>query len=274
MKQHYIPQFILRNFADENNKVRFSSNDDKKSRIAKVENVFQEWNMYVDENLENDLEIENSLSQFESDIAPLIHRFIEAKEKFVWLDKDEYYSLMIFLRLLFFRSKDMKDAAMKNEIIKDVWVKSLLGLSKCRTLDDLKYNREIQEGFKASLVEEMEWYYIVLAERLGNDDYIISSAYPTGWEILSRNLKFMLMSIAMPVLYFYPISPKRIIILVHKMIPQEPEKNLPIRKDILKGAGLFNGKLKLPVWKMCGKDVRFINEQIKICGRHGYVSGL
>ena len=274
MRQHYIPQFILRNFADENNKVRFSSNDDKKSRIAKVENVFQEWDMYVDENLENHLYIENSLSQYESDIAPLFKRLNEAKEKFVWLEMDEYYSLMIFLRLLFFRSKDFKDAAMKNEIIKAEWPESLLGLSKCRTLDDLKYNREIQEGFKASLVEEMEWYYIVLAERLGSDGYIISSAYPTGWKILSRNLGFALMSIAMPVLYFYPISPNRIIILAHKMIPQEPETNLPIRKDLLKGAGLFNGRLKLPIWKMCGKDVRFTNEQIKKYGRHGYVSAL
>ena len=74
-KHHYIPQFILRKFADENNKVFYWNINEKTLKKSHTKWIFMNIDMYRDEenHNENPVFIENSLSFFESEIANLIN---------------------------------------------------------------------------------------------------------------------------------------------------------------------------------------------------------
>ncbi|MCH5152288.1 MAG: DUF4238 domain-containing protein, partial [Clostridiales bacterium] len=69
VRQHYIPQFILRNFCYDSNKSKvyfFAAGEDEYSSMF-VSNVFMEKHLYS--KAENQLEIEESLAKFEADVA-------------------------------------------------------------------------------------------------------------------------------------------------------------------------------------------------------------
>ena len=74
VRQHYIPQFILKNFCYDQNKEKvyfFAAGEDEYSSLF-VSNVFMEKYLYS--KAENELEIEESLAKFEAEIAPIFKK--------------------------------------------------------------------------------------------------------------------------------------------------------------------------------------------------------
>ena len=90
IRHHYIPQFILRNFAcDKNGKLAYFC-DKESQRISKheVRDIFMERNLYRDEINEADkpIQIELDLAKFENEVSRLI------KTKFLFERKIEDFS--------------------------------------------------------------------------------------------------------------------------------------------------------------------------------------
>ena len=96
-KHHYIPQFILRKFADENNKVFYWSINEKTLKKSHIKWIFMNIDMYRDEenHQDNPVFIENSLSIFESEIADLINNKL-LNDKEIIITRAELESLRIF----------------------------------------------------------------------------------------------------------------------------------------------------------------------------------
>ena len=69
-RHHYIPQFILRNFTDENGQLEYWDIAESKLEKRNPRSVFMNWHMYRDEenHKENPTLIESSLSVFEQEI--------------------------------------------------------------------------------------------------------------------------------------------------------------------------------------------------------------
>ena len=82
IRHHYIPQFILRNFANDEGKVNYY---DKKTKIATVvdtRDVFMSKNLYRDEvnHSNNPTKIEKDLSKFENEISKILKHFQAERE--------------------------------------------------------------------------------------------------------------------------------------------------------------------------------------------------
>ena len=104
-RHHYIPQFILRNFQDENSQVSYWDIENSKLEKRNTRSVFMNMNMYRDEinHQDNPTSIESTLAVFEQEIAELIKgKFLTSNE--VVITREELEKLRIFLSLLSFRS--------------------------------------------------------------------------------------------------------------------------------------------------------------------------
>ena len=104
IKHHYIPQFILRNFLGDDGLLYYWDNENKYLSKRNTKSVFMNRSMYKSEELnsENPVEIENNLSKFEQEIAPIFKRLCSPDE--VAITRKELEMLRIFLSLLSFRS--------------------------------------------------------------------------------------------------------------------------------------------------------------------------
>ncbi len=76
---HYVPQFLLRNFADKKGKLWVLRKDTGKLFRASTESVFAETHLYstIDKAGAYDIALENAYSKLESDAAPIVTRMIK-----------------------------------------------------------------------------------------------------------------------------------------------------------------------------------------------------
>ena len=74
LKHHYIPQFILRNFCNENNLVWYWDNNKKYLSERNTKSVFMNELMYKRDDVSDEVsfEVENNLAKFEQEISILI----------------------------------------------------------------------------------------------------------------------------------------------------------------------------------------------------------
>ena len=173
-KHHYIPQFILKKFADENNKVFYWNINEKTLKKSHIKWIFMNIDMYRDEenHQENPVFIENSLSIFESEIANLINNKL-LNDKEIIITRAELESLRIFLSLLSFRS-DLRMNQYKNKMFDestknilggddvdfiDLWKREIEELSKCRSYKDIEENQNISGIIKMDFLNDIRGYY-------------------------------------------------------------------------------------------------------------------
>ena len=102
-RHHYIPQFILRNFQDENSQVSYWDIEKGKLEKRNTKRIFMNLHMYRDEiNHQDDpTSIESTLAVFEQEIAELIKgKFLTSNE--VVITREELEKLGFpFSRLAF-----------------------------------------------------------------------------------------------------------------------------------------------------------------------------
>ena len=224
VRQHYIPQFILKNFCyDPNNeKVYFFEAGEDAYFTPFVSNVFMEEYLYSKE--ENSLEIEKSLARFEADVAPIFKKLNNDTEIKLTLEEDE--RLRIFLSLLAFRSiatrnqfdnmselsRIMYGQKSDDTDMKDIWLDNIRLISQCRSIKEILSNPQVSNPLKVFITQEFSAFYMCILERRGSIDFVISDCYPI---VMYGNAELPNgMSIHLPIYYFYPISASRVIALV------------------------------------------------------------
>ncbi len=275
VRQHYIPQFILKNFCDDQNKKRlFFFEVGKQEYSSKfVSDIFMEKYFYS--TAENSVEIEDSLAKFEAEIAPIFKKFIQDDEIELTFTEDE--KLRIFLSLLAFRtvntkiqfnnmsspSKALYSGGPEEIDMNDLWLTNVHLLSQCRSIRDVLGNPKVNELIKRFICMEFQNFYMCLLERRGNVDFHISDCYPTvmyGEEELPNGKKFNL-----PIYYFFPISDSRMLVLVTNQIRHVPRSVAHLDCDkILKGPKCSSDRTHLlfcPA-KVYLQDVEWMNEMI------------
>ena len=257
-KHHYIPQFILKRFIDENEKLFYW--DLKKQELIHgyTRFIFMNLHMYRDEVNHNDEPtfIEKSLSVFESEIAHIFQKLSDESE--VFLLRKELESLRIFLCLLSFRSDlrmnqyyhnrfdDSTRAILKqfavNEDYADLWKREIEELSKCRSYQQIKDSSIIDPIIKQDLENALLGYYMTIVETR-DEDFLITDVYPT-LEIfpLSNGCNIHLHCL-------YPISPTRLLLLNHIMFRPEATDALDI--SLMRSTSNIRGNLIAPPEKEC-----------------------
>lgn len=232
IKHHYIPQFILKIFNDENGQLNYWNINDSRLEKRNSLSVFMIKNMYRDEinHTENPVIIENQFSYFEDEIARLINDKILINSNKIILTRSELEKFRIFLTLFSFRSNFIMKQYEENNFddatraillkyqqdsnFKDLWKKELYELTLCRTYDDIKNNDKIDHIIKQDFLNDYEGYYISFADARGGE-FLLSDIYPTS-ELYPFPQPF-----GVHLHYLFPLSPTRILILNHIMFKKE-----------------------------------------------------
>lgn len=275
VRQHYIPQFILKNFCYDTNKEKvffFETGEDEYSTLY-VSNVFMEKYLYS--KVEDELGIEESLAKFEADVAPIFKKLNNESEIRLTFSEDE--RLRVFFSLLAFRAASTRDqfnnmSELSKQLygrtsddtdMKDVWLQNVHLVSQCRSIKEVLSNPQISSPLKVFITNEFSAFYMCVLERRGAVDFLISDCYPVvmnGEGVLPNGISFNL-----PIYYFYPISDSRVIALVTNNIKDVPRSvaNLDYAK-ILKGpkGSLDRTHLIFRPARVYSQDVEWINEMV------------
>lgn len=256
IKHHYIPQFILRNFLGEDGLFYYWDNDNKYLSKRNTKSVFMNNSMYRSEeiNPENPTEVENNLSKFEQEMAPLFKRLCSTDE--VVLTRRELESLRIFLSLLSFRSdlrmkqyKDKRFDESTKELLNEFkgeqdfdlfWKNEINVLAKCRSFEEVMAVEGVDPIIKLDFSNDLKGYYMTLVEARGQE-FIISDVYPT-LEIypVAPTINIHLHAI-------YPISPTRAILLNNIFFRKTMvEKQDPMFKPMIDFSQMKGNMLKEP----------------------------
>ena len=256
IKQHYIPQFLLRNFLDDTGLFYYWDNEKKYLSKRNTKSVYMNRSMYSSKeiNSDNPVEVENNLSKFEQEISPIFKKLCSSDEAV--LSRRELEMLRIFLSLLSFRSdlrmkqyKEKRFNKSTEELLNDFkgeqnfevfWKSEINRLAKCRTFEDIMNVEGVDNIIKLDFYNDLIGYYMTLVEARGQE-FIISDVYPT-LEIfpISPEVNIHLHA-------FYPISPTRTILLNHIIFKEcLREKPDPIIGPMVKLSRIKGQMLKEP----------------------------
>ena len=274
VRQHYIPQFILKNFCYDQSKekVFFFKVGENECSSELVSNVFMEKHLYS--TAENSVEIEESLARFEAYIAPIFKKFSQDSEISLTFAEDEH--LRIFLSLLAFRAANTRDQfgnmsdlskalysrSSDDTDMKDLWLKNVHLLSQHRTIKEILTDPEVSSPLKIFIDREFSAFYMCLLERRGNVDFHISDCYPV---VMNGEAELNGKVINLPIYYFYPISDSRIIVLVTNYIKDVQRSLAYLDCDkMLKGPkrSFDSTHLLFRPARVYASEVEWINEMI------------
>lgn len=275
IKQHYIPQFILRNFSVDNKTVKYHDISENKNKILEIRNVFMEKHLYNDEINYADCpqKIENDLSKYESEVAPIIKRFLE-KDSF-YLTSKESEKLKLFFAIMAFRNKNVKEAIInysndtkvsfkkyqKDLNYVDFWKRNLGYLVNCRSLSEVLNHNKIDEPIKIFMQRDCYGFtgtFFLLFEKRGDTSFIIGDAYPI--DIRGDN--------NLHCYSYFPISPDRLILLISSGVEHVPDGILGFSKKELKQP---LNQLFISVKKIYNDKVLLVNNEIKNNSQIGYI---
>ena len=285
-RHHYIPQFIIKNFAD--NELGFVNYCDKKSgKIRKMptEEIFMRRDLYRDEvNNPNDpVKIEKDFAKYEFEIAKIINEKILNNDK-ISLSVEENDSLILFLALLHYRSEhwykimnkienersdNIFASYIKNENYIDFWRRNLGHLVNCRSVKEVVNHPNIDDPFKVYIGMDtfgLLGRYLVFADRRGEEDFFLSDAYPLYINGEGDN------GVSFPLMTVFPISPKRMIISVVRGVKATPLQVRMFEKSFFSEPFLLkDGKTyQFTIRKMYKNEVNTINDGIYNQAKEGF----
>jgi len=250
-KHHYIPQFILRKFTDDNNQVSYWNINNKTLEKRNTKSVFMNIDMYRDEenHQDNPVFIENSLSIFEREISELVNNKL-LNDKEITITRAELEALRIFLSLLSFRS-DLRMQQYKNKMFDectknilggdgldftDLWKREVEELSKCRSYNDIEENQNISSIIKMDFLNDIKGFYMTFLDARGGE-FLLCDVYPT-LEVfpLKENVNIHLHCI-------YPLSSTRLLLLNHIMFKDKTNDKV---FEYMKSLSKIKGELVSP----------------------------
>ncbi len=284
-RHHYIPQFILRNFLDENSQVSYWDIKTNKLEKRNTRSVFMNMDMYRDElnHKEKPTHIESALAEFEKEISELVKNKLLSGTEII-INRQELEKLRIFLSLLSFRSNsrmeqyrnsrfnDNTRKILENyspEGFEDLWKREVEELAKCRSYADVQNNPVVDPIIKTDFFNDLTGMYMTLVDARGGE-FLLTDIYPT-LEIFPVQP-----GINIHMHCFFPLSPTRMLILNHIMFKEEvndPMLNAmksfskisgdmivpPKSKRIMATAFLPNDTYIYRVRKIYQDDVEYIN---------------
>ena len=282
IRHHYIPQFILRNFACDNGK-KLVWYCDKESRIVSQRNiceVFMERNLYRDEinYTEKPVQIEHDLSIYEREVAELIKsKFLKSRR--IELTVPEEDMLKLFFAIMSFRginakrqfgdnitkeSKDFYKYYQENEDFEDFWKRNLGYLVKCRSMKEVANHPKIDLPIKLFMKRDVDWvikkYFIVVESKEG-DGFILGDCYPIAMS--GDNI---------PMYDVFPISPDRAIILACLGVDATPRHVLTLRPGVFDIPQTSNnGNSVIITKRLLLDEVQYINREIEKHSHKGFV---
>lgn len=108
--QHYVPQFLLKNFAHKKNKVHVFEKNTDRQFIANTKNIASENGFYNFELGPNNLPytLEKSLSRLEEKASNIIKSIIE-KKSLAHLSEEQRFNLAYFVAVQFVRTRDFRE---------------------------------------------------------------------------------------------------------------------------------------------------------------------
>lgn len=278
IRHHYIPQFILRNFCfNDTNDLYYYDKESRETTIKNTRDVFMEKNLYRDEinHSDNPIKIENDLARFENEISQVINgRFLNDKE--ITLTFAEEERLRIFFAIMGFRSKNASNIFSENTSrqnkefyshfqgngnLQDLWKRNLGYIVNCRTVEEIlkheKIDIPIKSFFKRDTVGIFGLYFAVV-ERKENEDFIIGDAYPVIENGLLDN------GVPVPIYSMFPISPRRVILLVSNGAEATPRDVVYLRRCVFTKPKIDNDNMTftIRVKGLYNEEVRHLNSMV------------
>ena len=275
-RHHYIPQFILRNFCDDHQRLYYYDKCRGTVEKRKTSEVFMAYNLYRDEvnNSEDPVRIEKDFSIFEREIAEILNdRFLKDNEIVISAEEDE--KIKLFFALMGFRSKRTSgvfgenasartregySAYLDNKNLQDMWKRNLGHLATCRSLQDVITSPVIDDPMKAFMIRDAGGpflRYISIADCREPNEFVIGDSYPVvivGG--LTIGLEVELYSV-------YPISPKRVLLLTCPAALEAPNHIRGLRECIVtKPFKIDDSHTKLKVRKVYEEETNFLNNWI------------
>ena len=272
VRHHYIPQFILRNFACDSDRKVACYYDKESQSVSKCEirEVFMERNFYRDEINCKDkpVQIEYDLSVYEREVAELIKAKFLDKRK-IELTKEEDSMLKLFFAIMSFRninakeqfsnklskeSKDFYKCFQENEDFEDFWKRNLGHLVKCRSMKDVANHQEIDPPIKDFMQRDTDGLlgrYIIIVESKEGDGFILGDCYP---------LIIFNAPLPLPLYDVCPISPNRAIIFANAEAQVTPREVLILRPGVFDLPQTNeNGNIVVIRKRLLAEEVHFIN---------------
>lgn len=242
--QHYIPRFIIRNFAlddhlkhsKERHHIYYYSLDDQRFRIADVDTSFGVYDMYADiQNAENLNWVELELSILEQKASGIINRILAERHE-ITLTYSELVNLRKFLWIMSFRFPSRRRQYTENRFcdhgkrvemefmnakgrssLDDVWLENIRGFL-LETVDDaldITYDDIAKKRVRGDIghMEHIDYKFHV------KHTFLCIWDAPESYEFILTDNGFAVYETcagrALPSQahhYFYPISPRRIIV--------------------------------------------------------------
>ena len=285
IKHHYIPQFILKNFCDEEGFLWYK--DVKTNTIDNYssKDIYFENNLYRDEREKKDndsVEIELALSKYENEISQILSsRFYSEKKFYITLKEQEVIKL--FIAIMGFRSKRASEY-FKNtngDLAKDfyhkyqndedydyLWKRNLKEIVKCRSYMEVMVNSNIDDPIKGFMLRDTgginSFIRVIESE---NEEFLLSDALPFmmyGGD--ANGLELVMYEV-------FPFSPKRALLIIYTY----PQFNIRYKDSIL-SKGFFeepvvsDGKIELYVKTIKDERVKEFNRQLIEISQFGLVS--
>lgn len=281
VKQHYIPQFIIKNFCKTDKKTYYFDVSTKSITQKFTNEIFEEKYLYEysQDKKENINKIELDLAKFEADASYALKPFLTNNNVSVSFEESEmikYFFFIMILRskfmlsvynkkILEFNQQSFPDITEKelDEFYKD----NLEKLVNCRTLMDL--NETINVQFIQYAVTVLMSKHLVLFECGDKLEFVLGDAYPIalGQKITPLDI-FNRMSL---VSLIFPIPYNRAIGLVdtydefHTMLRHFKIKN----KDWYDEPKKFGTGMLIQLKYLTDEDVAYINKGILKNSREG-----
>ena len=284
IRHHYIPQFILRNFACDvdRNLVYFCDKESRKISKRDIRELFMERNLYRDEinNIDKPVQIEHDLAAYEGEIAKLIKsKFLGGRK--IELTPAEDSMLKLFFAIMSFRnihakekfcetlskeSKDIYKYYQKNEDFEDFWKRNLGHLVRCRSIQDVQRNTDIDPPIKYFMWRDTCWKYgryVVVVEPKEGDGFILGDCYP---------IVFTGDPVSVPMYDVCPISPNRAIIIASVGVDGTPRDVLKLRPGVFDCPEINEkGNSVIITKRLLLDEVQFINREIEKNSYKGFI---
>ena len=284
IRHHYIPQFILRNFACDNDKKLVCYYDKESQSVLKheIREIFMERNFYRDEINCKDkpVQIEHDLSVYEREVAELIKAKFFDKRK-IELTEEEDSAIKLFFAIMSFRninakekfsdeaSKEFKDfykCFQGNEDLEDFWKRNLGHLVKCRSMKEVANHPEIDPPIKLFMQRDtnaLYGKYIIVVEPKEGDGFILGDCYP---------LVFTGDFLRLPLYDVCPLSPNRAIIIASRGVAHARRDVLSLRPGVFDLPEINENVNSIIITKRLLLDeVQFINREIEKNSHKGFI---
>ena len=281
VKQHYIPQFIIKNFCKTDKKTYYFDTANKSITQKFPNEIFEEKYLYEysQDKKENINKIELDLAKFETDASYVLKQFLTNNNVSVSFEESEmikYFFFIMILRSKFMLSSYNKEILEYNQQsfpditekeLDEFYKENLEKLVNCRTLMDI--NETINTQFIQYAAMMLVNKHLVLFECGDKLEFVLGDAYPIalGQKIHPLDI-FNRMSL---VSLIFPISYNRAIGLIdtydefHSMFRHSKINN----KDWYVEPKKFGTGILIQLKYLNDEDVAYINKGILNNSREG-----